>query len=134
MRAQFTLAHMDALLSTSEHGKLTQPQADAMNKALYAMRNEREHGPAGLTPEEVDAVWAMGNGFDSAQTEATAAIVQGAFKKFAAFWCENIRGPYKLGVTHASGGQAEITVRIIARDPGSPFCGLINFDGEGEPD
>jgi len=131
---QFTLAHMDALLTTMEHSKLTQPRADAMNEALEAMRTEREHEPAGLTPEEVDAVWAMGNRFDSAQTEATAIIARVAFDKFARCWCAGLRAPdgpaLKLGVTHASGDEDQIAVRLMHRDPESPFRGMINFEGE----
>lgn len=128
---QFTLAHMDALLSTMEHSKLTQPRADAMREALEAMRTEREHEPAGLTPAEVDAVWAMGNRFDSAQTEATALIARVAFNKFATAWCEGLRGtPLKLGVTHASGDEDQIIVRRMHRDPASPFRGMIDFEGE----
>lgn len=130
---QFTLAHMDALLSTMEHSKLTQPRADAMNEALQAMRQQRNHEPAGLTPEEVDAVWAMGNRFESAQEEDTAVLARGAFDKFATCWCAAIRGPgnpLKLGVTHASGSEDQIAVRLIHRDPGSPFRGMIDFEGE----
>jgi len=132
---QFTLAHMDALLSTMEHSKLTQPRADAMREALEAMRTEREHEPAGLTPAEVDAVWAMGNRFPSAQTEATAIVARVAFDKFARCWCAAIRGPgnpLRLGVTHASGGEDQIATRLMHRDPESPFRGMIDF--EGEPD
>ena len=133
MRPQFNLAHMDALLTTMEYTQLTQPQADAMNEALQAMRMERNHQPAGLTPEEVDAVWAMGKRFDSAQTEATAVLARAAFGKFARCWCDGLKGhdqPLKLGLTHASGGEDDVIVRLIHRSPDSPFRGKVGFDVE----
>jgi hypothetical protein len=112
-----TLAQWDTLLLAAERGKLTPQRRKDVDACLADLRLERQHQPAGLTPDEVDAVIAVWAETPMpGQTDDCIA----AFQKINRCW---------LTGTMAAGIDDATMVKVMNRDPNSPFAGLIDMEG-----